>query len=194
MSENALPRRMTIPAMPPSRTKRFEPSPTTSTGIAASRPARKERQIRLVGGRKQHLRRTAGAEPGQRRRRRVRFERAAKRRHRGAQDPGRCRRTGAPTRSRMHAFLFASPRLRGEGRRRRQACAAGEGEGASPEEAPRRRRAPLSAPPPHPRFAWLRRFGRRPNPLPASGERRWRAVRTHHAAFSPSASSSPGSA
>ncbi len=50
---------------------------------------------------------------------------------------------------------FTSPRLRGEGCRRQQACAAGEGEGASPEEAQRRRRAPLSAPPPHPRFASL---------------------------------------
>ena len=69
---------------------------------------------------------------------------------------------------------FTSPRLRGEGCRRQQACAAGEGEGASPEEAQRRRRAPLSAPPPHPRFASLRSFGRRPNPLPASGERRIR--------------------
>ena len=64
---------------------------------------------------------------------------------------------------------FTSPRLRGEGCRRQQACAAGEGEGALTKRALRRGKAPFPAPPPHPRFASLRSFGRRPNPLPASG-------------------------
>ena len=90
---------------------------------------------------------------------------------RGGSGADRTERAPALSRRRRPPSL-PSP-ARGEGRKRpiaRGVNAAGLREG----------RAPLPETPPHPRYASLRSFGRRPNPLPASGEsRRARADRNH---------------
>ena len=72
--------RITTPGTPPSRTSRFEPSPTTQhrdVGRASWRG--NEARSSLVGRREQHLGRPAGAKPGRQRRavERARLERAA---------------------------------------------------------------------------------------------------------------------
>ena len=58
------PRRTTTPAMPPSRTMRFEPTPTGSTGTSRRQRPEKGGEVGLVGRLEEHLRRPPDPEPG----------------------------------------------------------------------------------------------------------------------------------
>ena len=84
------PRRITTPATPPSRTRRFEPSPMVKIGNSRaarvfSRAARKCRRSSRSSGVNKSSARASGAKPGDRRERSVGLELAAQFGRKGAQ-------------------------------------------------------------------------------------------------------------